>query len=75
MVGPTTGIGQDLECMDVLNTSNVCGRGQQPIVVGAGVEITMVGTHFVNHGDAHRSIQLIDMDLSEMHCLKMCGTY
>ena len=60
MVGPTASIGQDLECMEVLNTSNVRGQGRQPIVIGAGMEIAMVARHLVNHDGAHWSIQLID---------------
>ena len=61
MVGPTASIGQDLECMEVLNTSNVCGQDRQPIVIGAGMEIAMVARHLVNHDGAHWSIQLIDV--------------
>ena len=59
--------------MEVLNTSNVCRRGQQPIVVGAGVEIAMVARHLVNHDGAHCSIQDKDMGLLEMHSLQLCG--
>ena len=61
MVGPTAGIGQDLECMEVLNTSNVCEQGQQPIVIGAGMQIATVARDLVNHDGAHWSIQLIDV--------------
>ena len=47
---------------------------QQPVVVGAGMEVAHPPGHLVGHNGAYGSIQLVTMGLPEMYCFQMPQT-
>ena len=71
MVCPTLIIHQVLQWPEVLNPIHSRQRDQQPVVVGAGMEVAQPPRHLVGHNGAYRSIQLATMGLPEMHCPQM----
>ena len=71
MVHPTLTIHQALQWPKVLHPFHSRRSDQQPVVVGAGMEIAPPPKHLVGHNGVHRSIQLVTMGLPEMYCLQM----
>ena len=71
MVRPTLTIHQVLQWHEVLSPFHSHRRDQQPVVIGAGMEVAQPPRPLVGHNGAYGSIQLITMGLPEMHCLQM----